>query len=323
MKKALITGITGQDGSYLAEHLVALGYEVHGTARRVAGADGRAARLARLKGVTIHQATLECEPSLRRVVRSVVPDECYHLAAQSAVPNSFADEFSTMNINVNGTHFLLQSILEEAPACRFYFAASSEMFGGLGQCPQTEQTPFHPRSPYGISKVSGFNLTRYYREAFKMFAVNGILFNHESPRRGEEFVTRKVAKAVAAIKQRRQKFVELGFLDAWRDWGYAPEYVQAMRLMLQQDQPDDYVIATNETHSVAEFVERAFAQVGIRDWRAKVKFSDGLVRPNEVANLKGDYGKAQRVLGWEPRVRFEELVVIMVEAELKAQPISA
>src|SRR6266852_4336557 len=265
MSKALITGITGQDGSYLAELLLLKGYEVHGLVRRVALEDPEH-RLSRLlpvmNKIKLHAASLESYASIHQVVAAVEPDECYHLAAQSFVSYSFDDEFSTLNANINGTHYLLAAVRNLAPNCKFYFAGSSEMFGKAEEIPQKETTRFHPRSTYGISKVAGFDLTRNYREAYGMHATNGILFNHESPRRGFEFVTRKISSGVARIVAGKAKELHLGNLDAKRDWGYAPEYVEAMWLMLQQDKPDDYVVATGETHSVREFLEIALGLVG-------------------------------------------------------------
>lgn len=319
MKKALITGITGQDGSYLAEFLLEKGYEVHGIVRRVAFEDPEH-RLWRIRHildkVILHAASLENYASIFNVVEKVRPDECYHLAAQSFVSYSFEDAFSTMNINVNGTLYVLSAIKEKAPHCKFYFAGSSEMFGLAQESPQNEDTPFHPRSPYGISKVTGFYLTQNFREAYNMFACSGILFNHESPRRGLEFVTRKISYGVAKIKLGLVKELRLGNLDAKRDWGYAGDYVKAMWLMLQQDEPDDYVIATGETHSVREFVELAFNYVGL-DWRDYVIVDEKLFRPAEVFELRGDYSKAKRMLGWEPSVKFEDLVKMMVDADLE------
>jgi GDPmannose 4,6-dehydratase len=268
MKKALVTGITGQDGSYLAEFLLEKGYEVHGLVRRVALEDPTH-RFNRIAGIqeriVLHPASLESFASLFKIVSSIQFDECYHLAAQSFVAESFEDGFSTMNTNVNGTHYLLAALKEASPSCRFYFAGSSEMFGRVRETPQNEETPFHPRSPYGISKVAGFYLTMNYREAYGMFCCGGILFNHESPRRGFEFVTRKITSAVARIRAGEVKELRLGNLDAKRDWGHATDYVRAMWMMLQQEQPDDFVVATGETHSVQEFCELAFAGVGL-DW---------------------------------------------------------
>src|SRR6266702_852965 len=262
MKKALITGITGQDGSYLAEHLLNLGYEVHGIVRRVAleQPEQRLGRIAHLQDkLKLHSGSLESYPSIFHVISRHDFDECYHLAAQSFVAESFADGFSTMSVNVDGTHYMLAALRELRPECRFYFAGSSEMFGRVKETPQRESTPFHPRSPYGISKVAGFELTRNYREAFGMFCLSGILFNHEGPRRGFEFVTRKITSTVARIRLGLAKELRLGNLEAKRDWGHAADYVRAMCLMLQQPEPDDYVIATGETHSVREFCEAAFA----------------------------------------------------------------
>ncbi len=320
MKRALITGINGQDGSYLAEHLLALGYEVHGIVRRVALEDPsrRFTRVEHLLDrLTMHAASLESYPSIFHIFSRQQFDECYHLAAQSFVAESFADGFSTMNTNINGTHYMLAALRELQPQCRFYFAGSSEMFGKVREVPQAEATPFHPRSPYGISKVAGFDLTRNYREAYQMYCVSGILFNHESPRRGFEFVTRKITSTVARIKFGLASELRLGNLDARRDWGHAADYVRAMQLMLQQPEPDDYVVATGETHTVREFCERAFGEAGL-DWQAYVKVDDRFYRPAEVELLIGDASKARNVLGWEPRYTFESLVREMVEADLKA-----
>lgn len=318
-KKALITGITGQDGSCLAEFLLKKGYQVHGIVRRVAFEDPQH-RLWRirhiLKKITLHPASLESYASIFQVVEKIKPDECYHLAAQSFVSYSFEDEFSTINTNINGTHFILSAIKQKAPHCRFYFAGSSEMFGKVKETPQNEGTPFHPRSPYGISKVAGFDLTRNYREAYGLFTCNGILFNHESPRRGFEFVTRKITHAAAQIKLKLAKELKLGNLEARRDWGFSGDYVYAMYLMLQQDAPDDYVIATGETHSVQEFVELAFVHLGL-DWKKYVKIDKAFYRPAEVNILQGDYSKAKSELGWQPQVKFEDLVKMMVDADLK------
>ena len=319
MKKALITGITGQDGAYLSKLLLDKGYQVHGIVRRVALEDPEH-RLWRLRPVLnkikLHAGSLESYASLFNIVQKVKPDECYHLAAQSFVSYSFEDEFSTINTNINGTLFMLSAIKHMAPKCKFYFAASSEMFGHVREIPQTENTPFYPRSPYGISKVAGFELARNYREAYGLFACNGILFNHESPMRGYEFVTRKITSAAAKIKLGLAEELKLGNLDAKRDWGFAKDYCEAMYLMLQQDKPDDYVIATGETHTVKEFVELAFDYAGL-DWKKYVKKDKNLFRPAEVHELKGDYSKARRVLGWKPKVKFEELVKMMVEEDLK------
>ncbi len=318
MKRALITGISGQDGSYLAEHLLSLNYEVYGIVRRVALEDPtrRFTRLDHLLDrISLQPASMESYPSIFSIISKYKFDECYHLAAQSFVAESFADGFSTMNTNINGTHYMLAALRELQPECRFYFAGSSEMFGKVRESPQTELTPFHPRSPYGISKVAGFELTRNYREAYGMYCVNGILFNHESPRRGYEFVTRKITSTVARIKAGLTTELRLGNLDAKRDWGHAADYVRAMHLMLQQSESDDYVIATGETHTVREFCERAFGKVAL-DYRDFVKVDEQFYRPAEVDLLKGDATKARRVLGWEPRHTFEELVDEMVNADL-------
>lgn len=319
MKKALITGITGQDGSYLAEFLLEKGYQVHGIVRRVAleDPDHRLWRIRHiLNNVYLHSASLDSYPSIFNVVEKVKPDECYNLAAQSFVSYSFEDEFSTINTNINGTHYVLSAIKEKAPKCRFYFAASSEMFGHVKETPQNENTPFHPRSPYGISKVAGFDLTRNYREAYGLFALSGILFNHESPRRGFEFVTRKISNAVAEIKLGLSKELRIGNLEAKRDWGFAGDYVKAQWLMLQQDSPDDYVVSTGETHSVREFIEAAFNYVGL-DWKKYTKVDRQFYRPAEVHLLIGDYAKARKKLGWKPQVKFKELVKMMVDADLE------
>jgi GDPmannose 4,6-dehydratase len=319
-KKALITGITGQDGSYLAEHLLGLGYEVHGLVRHVA-MDDPEWRFARLKHVldriTIHPGTLENYASILRVVGQSDYDECYHLAAQSFVAESFVDSFSTMQANIGGTHHVLEALRELRPGCRFYFAGSSEMFGKARETPQRETTPFHPRSPYGVSKVTGFDLSRNYREAYGMFCCGGILFNHEGPRRGLQFVTRKITSTVARIKRGLATDLHLGNLDARRDWGHAADYVRAMHLMLQQPEPDDYVVASGESHSVREFCAAAFAEVGL-DYRDFVKIDPRLHRPAEVDTLIGDARKAREVLGWRPTFTFHELVAEMVRADLEA-----
>lgn len=319
MKKALITGVTGQDGSYLAEFLLERGYEVHGVVRRIAIEDPshRLYRILHLRDrLHLHAASLESLPSIYRVFQAVKPDECYHLAAQSFVSYSFEDEFSTLNANINGTHYVLAAIKDCAPNCRLYFAASSEMFGKVLEVPQKETTPFYPRSAYGISKVAGFHLTRNYREAYGLKAACGILYNHESPRRGFEFVTRKITSHAARIKLGLAKELKLGNLEAKRDWGHAREYVQAMWLMLQQDQPEDYVIAMGEQHTVREFAEAAFGHVGL-DYREYVTLDQQLLRPAEVETLLGDAGKAKRDLGWSPKVTFKELVAEMVESDLR------
>jgi GDPmannose 4,6-dehydratase len=318
VKKTLISGITGQDGSYLTELLLEKGYEVHGIVRRVALEDPRS-RMWRIRNlldrITIHSASMESYASLFNIIAELQPDECYHLAAQSYVSYSFEDEFSTINTNLNGTHYVLSSLKRQAPHCKFYFAGSSEMFGHVRETPQTEETPFHPRSPYGISKMAGFELTRNYREAYGLFGVSGILFNHESPRRGPEFVTRKITSAAAKIKLGIDSEIRLGNLDAKRDWGHSRDYVKAMWLMLQQEVPEDYVVATGETHSVLQFLDTAFKCVDL-DYRDYLKVDDHLYRPSEVNILLGDASKAREKLGWTPEVSFEQLIEEMIKGDL-------
>jgi GDPmannose 4,6-dehydratase len=319
MKRALITGITGQDGAYLAELLLEKGYEVHGIVRRVAIEDPehRLWRILHLRDrIHLHAASLESLASIYRVFRAAQPDECYHLAAQSFVAYSFEDEFSTLNANINGTHYVLAAMRDCAPQCRLYFAASSEMFGKVAEVPQTESTPFHPRSAYGISKVAGFHLVRNYREAYGIKASCGILYNHESPRRGFEFVTRKITSHAARIKLGLAREVRLGNLDARRDWGHAADYVRAMWMMLQQDEPEDYVIATGEQHSVRDFAKEAFGYVGL-NYQDHVVVDPQFLRPADVETLLGDAAKAKDRLGWTCKVTFKELVHEMVEADLR------
>jgi len=319
-RKALITGITGQDGSYLAEFLLSKGYEVHGMVRRVALEDP-SRRLGRIESVVNkirpHAASLESFPSIYQVFRAVQPDECYHLAAQSFVSYSFDDEFSTLNTNINGTHFVLAALKDVVPKCRFYFAGSSEMFGRVAEIPQTETTRFHPRSAYGISKVAGFDLTRNYREAYGMHASSGILFNHESPRRGFEFVTRKITSGIARILAGQSKELRLGNLEAKRDWGHARDYVQAMWSMMQQDDPDDYVVATGKSNSVADFVQMAFGLVGLDPDQYLVSDPE-FYRPAEVQVLIGNPAKADAKLGWRSKTDFEGLVREMVESDCRS-----
>lgn len=320
MKKALITGITGQDGSHLAEHLLDLGYEVHGLVRRVAleQPERRLGRIIHLQDrVKLHAASLDSYPSIFQVLCKHEFDECYHLAAQSFVAESFTDGFSTMDTNVDGTHYVLAALREVQTECKFYFAGSSEMFGRVREMPQKETTPFHPRSPYGISKVAGYYLTINYREAYGMYCVNGILFNHEGPRRGYEFVSRKITSAVARIKLGLQSELRLGNLDAQRDWGHAADYVRAMHLMLQQPIADDYVVATGETHTVREFCELAFGEVGL-NYQDYVVIDERFYRPSEVDILIGDPSKARDTLGWTPRYNFQDLVREMVHSDLAA-----
>jgi len=319
MKKVLITGITGQDGSYLSELLLEKGYEVHGIVRRVA-LEHPQSRMWRIRHILdnlhIHSASMESYASIFNIISEIKPDECYHLAAQSFVSYSFDDEFSTINTNLNGTHYVLSSIKRQAPHCKFYFAGSSEMFGKVEESPQNEKTPFHPRSPYGISKMAGFELTRNYREAYGLYALSGILFNHESPRRGGEFVTRKITSAAAKIKLGIEKEIRLGNLEARRDWGHAMDYVRSMWLMLQQEAPEDYVIATGESHSVEEFLEAAFSCADL-DYHDYLVIDEKLYRPSEVIVLQGDASKARKTLNWSPNLSFEELVKEMVESDLE------
>ena len=321
MKKvALITGITGQDGSYLAELLLSKGYEVHGIVRRVALED-ETHRLWRireiLKDINLHAGSLESYASLFNIILKIKPNEIYHLAAQSYVGYSFEDEFSTLNININGTHYLLSAVKEFAASkVKFYFAGSSEMFGKVKAIPQNENTIFNPRSAYGISKVTGYHLVKNYREAYKLHASNGILFNHESPRRGFEFVTRKISYAAAKIKKGSKEKLKLGNINAKRDWGHAKDYVEAMWLMLQKDNPEDYVIGTGKEHSVEDFAKKAFAHVGL-NYKDHIVIDKNLIRPAEVDTLLADYTKAKKNLNWEPKISFDDLVITMVENDLE------
>ena len=319
-KVALITGITGQDGSYLAELLLSKGYKVHGIVRRVALED-ETHRLWRIRKIldkiTLHAGSLESYASLFNIILKLKPDEVYHLAAQSYVGYSFEDEFSTLNININGTHYLLSAVKEfAARKVKFYFAASSEMFGKVIETPQKEDTPFNPRSSYGISKVTGYYLTKNYREAYNLHASSGILFNHESPRRGFEFVTRKISYGVARIKKGLQKKLKLGNIKSMRDWGHAKDYVEAMWLMLQQDSPGDYVIGTGQKYSVEDFAKKAFSHVGL-NYKDYIVLDKTLVRPSEVDSLLADCSKAKKILKWKPKISFDDLVIGMVEEDLK------
>ena len=320
-KRALITGITGQDGSYLAELLLSKGYEVHGIIRRTSTFN--TSRLEHIyadphqtTSLKLHYGDLSDASALSRLIGKIAPDEIYNLAAQSHVRVSFDSPEYTTDITATGAVRLLEAIRETGIKPRFYQASSSEMFGKVMEIPQRETTPFYPRSPYGCAKVYAHWITINYRESYDLFACAGILFNHESPRRGETFVTRKITRAVAHIKAGLQEKLYLGNIDAKRDWGYAKEYVEAMWLMLQQDKADDYVISTNETHSVREFLEAAFGHVGL-DWQRHVEIDPRYYRPAEVDLLIGDYAKAKRQLGWEPRTRFVDLVKLMVDADLE------
>jgi GDPmannose 4,6-dehydratase len=316
MKTALITGVTGQDGSYLAEWLLEQGYRVVGMVRR--SSTETFERIQHLRDrITLVEGDLLDQLSLIDIIKAHQPDEVYNLAAQSFVPTSWKQPVLTGEFTALGALRMLEAIRLVAPAARFYQASSSEMFGKVREVPQTELTPFYPRSPYGVAKVYAHYITVNYRESYNLFAVSGILFNHTSPRRGREFVTRKVCRAVARIKAGLDREVKLGNLDSERDWGYAPDYVRAMWLMLQQPQPDDFVIATGRTHSIRRLVELAFGFAGL-DWRQHVVIDPALIRPAEVDQLVGDASKARRVLGWEPTVSFEEMIGIMVQAELEA-----
>jgi GDPmannose 4,6-dehydratase len=320
-KKALITGITGQDGSYLAELLLEKGYDVHGLVRR--SSSFNTWRIDHVRDrLALHYGDLVDQHSLVRTMEAVEPDELYNLAAQSHVKVSFEMPEYTTDVTAQGVLRVLDAVRELGLPTRVYQAGSSEMFGKVHETPQTERTPFHPRSPYGVSKVFGHWIAVNYREGYGMHVSNGILFNHEGPRRGENFVTRKITMGVAAIKHGAARELRLGNLEAKRDWGYAKDYVHAMWLMLQQEQPDDYVIATGETHSVREFLEEAFSYVGL-DWRDHVVIDPKYLRPAEVDLLLGDATKARTKLGWKPQVTFRELVHLMVDADLegKGQPV--
>lgn len=330
-KVALITGCTGQDGSYLAEFLLDKGYEVHGIIRRVSV--DTTERIDHIRDrIHLHYGDLTDYGSLVSLMQLVKPDEVYNLAAQSDVGVSFKIPLATGDITGMGVARILDSIRTTKPDTKFYQASSSELFGKSEKCPQNESTPFYPRSPYGVAKLYGYWLTRNYRESYNMFACNGILFNHESPRRGDNFVTKKIVKHLVEVWKRKRQFLELGNLEAKRDWGFAGDYVEGMWLMLQQDKPDDYVLATNETHTVREFVEETakcigmnlswqkypdpLQEIGYVDQKVVVKINPDYYRPAEVDILLGDYSKAKRVLGWSPKTTFKDLVRKMVEAEL-------
>jgi len=318
-KKALITGIAGQDGSYLADLLLSKGYEVHGIVRRIALEDSahKLKNIAHLHGrVKLHVASLDNVLSLIKTIREVMPHECYHLAASSFVSYSFEDEISILNNNINSTHYLLAALREFVPDCRFYYAGSSEMFGTVEQSPQDERTPFNPRAIYGVSKVAGYHLVKNYRHQCGMFACSGILYNHESPRRGYEFVTRKIISSAVRIKLGLQESVSLGNLDAHRDWGYAPDYVNAMWLMLQADSPDDYVVATGETHTVREFVQIAFSFLGL-NYEKHVRIDPQFFRPAEQVQLCGNPAKISAGLGWVRTRTLEEMIQEMVASEME------
>ena len=316
MARALITGITGQDGSYLAELLLEKGYEVHGMVRR--SSTETFERIEQIRDrITLHQGDLLDQRSLVDTLRASEPDEIYNLGAMSFVAASWVQPTLTAEFTGVGVTRILEAMREVCPQARFYQASSSEMFGKVLQVPQTEETPFYPRSPYGVAKAYGHFITVNYRESYDLFATSGILFNHESPRRGLEFVTRKITWHAAAIKLGLADKLALGNLDAQRDWGYAKDYVEAMWLMLQQDHADDFVIATNTTHSVRDCVEVAFDQAGVDGWERYIEIDQQFVRPAEVDQLIGDYSKAERELGWAPKTSFEELIRLMVDADLK------
>ena len=322
-KKALITGITGQDGSYLTELLLNKGYKVHGIIRRASSFNtGRIDHLYRdphINGIKmfLHYGDLTDTGNIEKLVNQIKPDEIYHLAAQSHVRVSFDMPEYTANTDALGTLRILEAIRNSGSPIKFYMASSSEMFGASPP-PQNENTPFHPRSPYACAKVFAYHITRLYREAYGIFACNGVLFNHESPRRGETFVTRKITRGIARIKAGLDKKIYLGNLDAKRDWGYAPEYVEAMYLMLQQEKPDDFVIATGEAHSVKEFLEESFKYSGLGDWQKYVEIDPHYFRPAEVEILVGGAAKAKEKFGWQPKTKFKNLVKIMVDADIKA-----
>lgn len=318
MKKAFITGITGQDGSYLAELLLDKSYEVHGLVLRneIEDPDRSFNRIAGiLDKIHLHVGSIESYPSVLNALDEVQPDELYHLAASSFVSYSFDEEFSIFNTNIVGTHNVLSSLKQVAPKCRFYFAGSSELFGRSKESPQDESTPFNPRSAYGVTKVTGYYLTSNYRESYGLFACSGISYNHESPRRGSEYVTRKISRGAVQIKKGLIEKLALGNLDAIRDWGYAPDYVQAMWKMLQADEPSDYVIATGVGHTIREFCEAAFSKLDL-DYRDHVVFDQNLYRPVESVPLIGNAQKIKKELGWEPGVDFQQLVSIMIDSDM-------
>ena len=318
-KRALITGITGQDGSYLAEFLLKKGYEVHGMVRRVASEDKthRFWRLRKFLGkLHIHAGSLESYASMIKIITKVKPHELYHLGAQSYIDYAFKDEFSTLNTNINGTHYLLSAIKEFSPKTRFYFAGTSEMFGKVRETPQSEKTPFYPRSVYGISKVAGFDLTRNYREAYNLFCCSGILFNHESPRRGSNFVTNKVVKTAVEIKKGLKDKLELGNMDSYRDWGHSKDYVRAMHMIINHDSPDDFVVSTGETNSVREMTDYVFSKLGM-DYKGYVVQNPKYIRPEELKYLKGDCTKLKSTFNWEPEYDFEALMDDMIDFWMK------
>lgn len=315
-KKALLTGTTGQDASHLADFLLEKGYNVYGLVRRTSTPNKE--RITHiLDKIILVNGDLTDQASLDNIMKEIQPDEIYHLGAQSHVGESWKSPISTFDINALGTMRMLEAMRRFCPNARFYNAASSEMFGKVREVPQKETTPFYSRSPYGASKIAAFELTRVYRESYGLFACSGILFNHEGERRGLEFVTRKITDGVAKIKWGLSTELVLGNLESKRDWGYSPDYCKAMWLMLQQESPDDYVVATGETHTIGEFVREAFRVAGINDWEKYVRQDEKFMRPAEVDLLIGDYSKAKEKLGWEPTIRFKELVKMMVGADIE------
>ena len=317
-KTALITGITGQDGSYLAEFLLKKGYSVHGMVRRVAAED-KSHRFWRLRHfldkLNIHAGSLESYASIINIITKIKPHEIYHLGAQSYIDYAFKDEFSTINTNINGTHFLLSAIKEFSPKTKFYFAASSELFGNADKAPQNEITKFNPRSAYGVSKVAGFYLTKNYREAYNIHACSGILYNHESPRRNENFVSRKITKKLSLVLKGKIKSIKLGNIQSKRDWGHAKDYVYAMWKMLQVKKPDDFVIGTGKVHSVKDFIDTAFRYVNL-NYKQYIKIDKKLFRPNDKVILKANFKKAKKILKWKPKISFKSLVHEMVDFDL-------
>ena len=319
MKKALITGITGQDGSYLTEFLLKKKYKVHGLVRRVALEDEnhRLWRIRHLiKKITLHPASLESYASLVKIIQKIKPTEVYHLGAQSYVDYSFKDEFSTLNTNINGTHYILSALKEFSPKTKFYFAASSELFGNVKKSPQNEDTKFNPRSAYGVSKVAGFYLTKNYREAYNIHACSGILYNHESPRRNENFVSRKITKNLSLIIKGKVKKISLGNINSKRDWGHAKDYVYAMWKMMQLKKPQDFVIGSGKTHTVKDFIKLAFKYANL-NYKKYIKIDNKLFRPNDKVILKANFNKAKKILKWKPRITFKSLVKEMVEYDLR------
>lgn len=320
MKCALITGITGQDGFYLADYLLGLGYEVHGLARQT-GLEHIKSNLMQdvppglYERCRLHAVSLDNFPGLYRLISKTVFDECYHLAASSFVGERLADGYQTIQNNIASTHYLLAALQEFQPECRFYFAGSSEMFGRPGSAPQTEETPLNPRSAYGISKVAGYHLARNYRESYGMFCSVGILYNHESPRRRPEFVTRKITMAAARLATGGREKLQLGNVEARRDWGYAPDYVKAMHAILNHDRPEDFVVATGVLHSVADICQVAFAHLGL-DWRDHVEINDAFFRYEEEIPLVGCSSKIEKAAGWVPSTSFEDMIKLMVDADL-------